>query len=172
MINPSFLFFIPLSLSNSCDSYGNRPVNATAANNLRQQRPAHYGSGRIRSGSMGNRTQIASQNRQQHRTANNTEAYYANFNRALETNSGTNATVATATASTTTTAAITASTSTLSANAVHFSIRKPAASSSSIASTASAAAAATSTAAGKENKENQKQHNADAAIPAVAVADK
>lgn len=129
----------------SCDSFGNRPVNATAANNLRQQRPAHYGSGRIRSGSMGNRPQVASTSQGGGRPRNsNSIADNATFNRALESNSG----------------------GASASNAVHFSIRKPTTASGGSAAAASAAAPT----AGKENKENQKQI-ADA-IPVVAGADK
>lgn len=47
-----------LLFSSRCDSFGNRPV--TAPTGSHRGRPVTFGSGRIRSGSMGNKTQIAS----------------------------------------------------------------------------------------------------------------
>lgn len=95
----------------SCDSYGNRPVTVAAASNLRA-RPATFGSGRIRSGSMGNRPQVVSG--RQHRTStsstgSNSDAYYSNFNRALDARNNASESTSGAAASV----------------ASHFSIRKP-----------------------------------------------
>lgn len=145
----------------SCDSYGNRPITVPTANSLRQQRPVHYGSGRIRSGSMGNRPQVAAGGRQ-HRTStsSNSEAYYANFNRALDSTQAAAAAAAAAVAA----AAATPGNTSATGAPVHFSIRKPAAAGGKEAAQAAAAAAA-STSSSKENKENHKQ-------PAGKVAEK